>query len=273
MQPILIAGPTASGQSALPSRLAKALAVVVINADSIAGLYRYLASIIHGRGPRQWRGPGFPHSVCSAMWDGAKTIPIGRWLADAREYCQQMWMRRGCARSRRRTGLLFQRPCSKASSRTAPVPDPCVPGCGHAMGAVADPGFCTRCSLARVTDLGRENGTERPRSGSLRDSEVLEATGRSLLRGFHEAREPAPPGLGGRWSPGSSWLRSARVLREAGYSDYGAFDMMIAGRCPRRSRPVFAALDLRSGPCGRLMRAHGVPALIGAPARGASFIR
>ena len=80
---ILIAGPTASGKSALAIRLAQKLGGLVINTDSMQ-VYRDLR-IITAR-PSETEEASVPHALFGTE-DGAENFSTGRWLAAAqREY-------------------------------------------------------------------------------------------------------------------------------------------------------------------------------------------
>lgn len=77
---LLIAGPTASGKSALAIRLATRLGGRVINADSMQ-VYRDLR-IITAR-PSEAETASAPHALYG-MIDGAETHSVSLWLADAK---------------------------------------------------------------------------------------------------------------------------------------------------------------------------------------------
>ncbi len=76
---ILIAGPTASGKSALAARLAARLGGAVVNADSMQ-VYRDLA-VLTARPRRQELAPA-PHFLFGHV-DGAENYSVGRYLEDA----------------------------------------------------------------------------------------------------------------------------------------------------------------------------------------------
>src|SRR6478672_10321367 len=76
---ILIAGPTASGKSALAQRLAQALGGVVINADSMQ-VYRDLR-VITAR-PTAAEEALVPHRLFGHI-DAAENYSVGRWCVDA----------------------------------------------------------------------------------------------------------------------------------------------------------------------------------------------
>src|SRR5437868_7424515 len=76
---ILIAGPTASGKSALALKLAERLGGIIINADSMQ-VYRDLR-IITAR-PTPAEETRVPHLLYGHV-DAAENYSVGRWLVDA----------------------------------------------------------------------------------------------------------------------------------------------------------------------------------------------
>src|SRR3712207_3792301 len=76
---ILIAGPTASGKSALALSLAQALGGVVVNADSMQ-VYRDLR-VLTARPTPEEEGLA-PHRLYGHV-DGAVNYSVGRYVADA----------------------------------------------------------------------------------------------------------------------------------------------------------------------------------------------
>ena len=76
---VLIAGPTASGKSALALALAQALGGTIINADSMQ-VYRDLR-IITAR-PTPEEEARVPHRLYGHV-DAAENYSVGRWCADA----------------------------------------------------------------------------------------------------------------------------------------------------------------------------------------------
>ena len=76
---ILIAGPTASGKSALALALAEKLGGVIINADSMQ-VYRDLRIITARPSPAEERRA--PHRLYGRV-DAAENYSVGRWCTDA----------------------------------------------------------------------------------------------------------------------------------------------------------------------------------------------
>lgn len=172
---VLIAGPTASGKSALASALAERLGGVVINADSMQ-VYRELR-IITAR-PDAGEEARAPHRLYGHV-PAAQAYSTGRWLADAA----------GAVETARRagrpailvggTGLYFSA-LTRGLSAIPPVPE-AVRAPWRAR--LEEEGACAlhRVLGERDPDMaGRLNPSDGQRIS--RALEVLEATGRSLLQ-------------------------------------------------------------------------------------------
>src|SRR5690349_23931854 len=76
---VLIAGPTASGKSALGLALARAFGGMVVNVDSMQ-VYRDLRVLTARPTPDEERQA--PHRLYGHV-DGAENYSVGRWLKDA----------------------------------------------------------------------------------------------------------------------------------------------------------------------------------------------
>src|SRR3954470_1638748 len=85
---VLIAGPTASGKSALALALAERLGGVIINADSMQ-VYGDLR-IITAR-PTPAEEARVPHRLYGHV-DAAEDYSVGRWLADVRPVLAEVAM-------------------------------------------------------------------------------------------------------------------------------------------------------------------------------------
>lgn len=246
IEPILIAGPTASGKSALAIRLAEALGGVVINADSMQ-VYADL-HIITAR-PTPAEEARVPHRLFGHV-DGAENYSVGRWLADARaalDRCKQEGLRPIFAGG---TGLYFKA-LLEGLSTIPPVPDS-VRSALRARHAHTPTPELHALLAERDAALAARLG-ENDRQRIMRALEVLEATGRSLMS-FHEDREPGP--LAGERVT-RLFLAPERDLLRARID--ARFDMMIAGGALEEvARLAARELD----PALPVMRAHGVPALI-----------
>jgi tRNA dimethylallyltransferase len=84
---VLIAGPTASGKSALALKIARERNGVIINADSMQ-VYRELR-ILSAR-PTAEEESEAPHRLYGHV-SGAEDYSVGRWLADAKLEMQACW--------------------------------------------------------------------------------------------------------------------------------------------------------------------------------------
>ena len=84
---VLIAGPTASGKSALALKLARETDGVIINADSMQ-VYREI-HILSAR-PSAEEEAQAPHRLYGHV-SGAEDYSVGRWLADAKLEMQACW--------------------------------------------------------------------------------------------------------------------------------------------------------------------------------------
>ena len=78
---IIIAGPTASGKSAMALDIARRIGGVIINADSMQ-IYQDL-SVLTAR-PTEVDMQSVPHRLYGVM-DGAQNCSVGKWLALAHE--------------------------------------------------------------------------------------------------------------------------------------------------------------------------------------------
>jgi tRNA dimethylallyltransferase len=243
---VLIAGPTASGKSALALELALATDGVVINADSMQ-VYRDLR-IITAR-PTAADEALVPHRLYGHV-DAAVNFSAGAWVSDAAKALDE-------ARARGRlpifiggTGLYFKA-LTAGLSVVPPIPaevrddvrarlDRNGVEALHAELARRDPGAAERLNLRDRTRIARA-------------LEVIEATGRSLLDWHREGQPPLLP---------KDSFRAIFLApeREELYARIDArFDAMLgAGAFREVERLAARHLD----PLLPAMKAHGVPALI-----------
>lgn len=243
---ILIAGPTASGKSALALRLACALDGVVINADSMQ-VYRDLR-ILTARPDLQDETKA-PHALFGHV-DGATNHSVGLWLKDVALALD------ATRRSGRLpilvggTGLYFKA-LTQGLSEIPPVPDEVrdrmraraqnVPvAVLHADLARRDP---TMAARLRPTDPQR----------ILRALEVFEATGKSLS--LFQAKRSAP--LLDPAQAVAVFLATERDELKARIDK--RFDAMLTDGALQE---VDALRERGLDPSLPVMRAHGVPHLI-----------
>jgi tRNA dimethylallyltransferase len=242
---VLIAGPTASGKSALAVRLAQRLGGVVINADSMQ-VYRDLR-VLTARPSRDEEALA-PHRLYGHV-DGAVNYSVGRYMDDAARVLGEM---EGDAVPIfvGGTGLYFKALTEGLSDMPA-VPDEVREGVRrmsegvetaelHKILAGRDPATALRL---RPTDRLRIQ----------RALEVHAATGRPLTS-FHGARQPGP--LGGRrlaklfLAPDRDDLRRRIDERFRAMLESGALD------------EVRSLGERHLDPMLPVMRAHGVPGLL-----------
>lgn len=243
---VLIAGPTASGKSALAIDMARRLGGVVINADSMQ-IYRDL-HVLTAR-PSAADEQAAPHRLYGVV-DGAENFSVARWLGEAERELQRANALGLTPIFVGGTGLYF-RALLEGLSDIPPVP----PQLRAALRAEADllAGDALHARLAARDPLMADRLRPGDRQRILRALEVIEATGRSLAS-FQQQRVRGP-------------LASARTRRlflaperAALYARIDArFDqMMRQGAVEEVERLVARGLD----PALPVMRAHGVPGLM-----------
>ncbi len=240
---ILIAGPTASGKSALASAVAEKAGGVVINADSMQ-VYRNLRIVTARPSPEE--EARVPHRLYGHV-DAAVNYSVGAWLRDAQQALAQAEASASIPVFAGGTGLYFK----ALLNGLAAIP-------------AIDPQIRTRLrerlSLEGVEPLHAELQARDPqtaarlmprdRSRILRALEVLEATGRSI-GDWH--REGLPPALDADATvkiflmPEREDLQRRIETRFAAMLDAGALEEV-------------RALDARDLPDHLpAMKAHGVP--------------
>lgn len=244
--PILIAGPTASGKSALALTLARALDGVVINTDSMQ-VYADLRILTARPSPEEEAAA--PHRLYGSV-DGAVNYSVGRWLADATGILAETRAEGRVPIFVGGTGLYFKALIAGLSA-IPPVPE------------AVRAGLRAECADRPAPDLHAVLAERDPEAAAgiqpndrqriMRALEVLQATGRSIVR-FRDAREPGP--LTGEPVVRLFLAPERDVLRTRIDARFDA--MMQAGALDEIAR--LAARDL--DPALPVMRAHGVPGLI-----------
>ncbi|PSO24488.1 tRNA (adenosine(37)-N6)-dimethylallyltransferase MiaA [Bradyrhizobium sp. MOS002] len=243
---VLIAGPTASGKSALALELALAAGGVVINADSMQ-VYRDLR-IITAR-PTDGDEARVPHRLYGHV-DAAVNFSAGAWVGDAAKALEEAKAEGRLPIFIGGTGLYFKA-LTAGLSVVPPIPAEVREGVRarlerngvealHAELAASDPRAAERLNLRDRTRIARA-------------LEVVEATGRSLLDWHHEGQPPLLP----RDSFRAVFLAPER---DELYARIDArFEAMLgAGALKEVERLADRNLD----PLLPAMKAHGVPALI-----------
>lgn len=246
--PILIAGPTASGKSALALALARRDGGVIVNADSMQ-VYRDLRRLTAR--PNREEERLAPHRLYGHV-DGAVNYSVGHYLRDATVLIEELLAAGERPIVVGGTGLYFKA-LTDGLSEMPPVPD----GIRQRIRAEAE-GVATPALHARLAELDQEAAAAlrtHDRLRILRALEILEATGRPPSA-FHAERRPGP--LAGEGTlkvflaPDRAWLRARIDARFVAMVQEGALDEV---------RDLMArGLD----PMLPVMRAHGVPALMAA---------
>jgi tRNA dimethylallyltransferase len=241
---VLIAGPTASGKSALALALAERLGGTVINADSMQ-VYRDLR-IITAR-PTPADEARLPHRLYGHV-DAADNYSVGRWLADVQPVLDETRAAGRVPILAGGTGLYFKA-LTHGLSNVPPVPPNTR---AHVRARMETEGVAAlHAELARRDPATQLKPGDRTRVA--RALEVLEATGRSLAD-WH--REGLPPPIDGAsavkvfLAPERDELRRRIDAR---------FDAMIAAGALDE---VCALMARKLDPLLPAMKAHGVPWLI-----------
>lgn len=247
---ILIAGPTASGKSAVALKLAEQRGGMIVNADSMQ-VYRELRILTARPGPEEEARA--PHRLYGFR-AGAQAYSVAQWLNDAAK---------ALAEARRRglvpifvggTGLYFK----ALTEGLSPVPE--IPDDirsywrerARIEPAPALHGLLAQRDPAAAAQL-RASDTQR----IARALEVVEATGRSLTQWQQGEGTPLlHPGRAEKYvvAPDRSTLYSASDARAARMIEEGAIDEVAAllRLGLDASRPVMRAIGVR--PLGAYLR-------------------
>lgn len=245
--PVLIAGPTASGKSALALTLAGALDGVVINADSMQ-VYADLRVLTARPAPEEEAIA--PHRLYGSV-DATVNYSVGRWLADADAVLAETRVAGRVPIFVGGTGLYFKA-LIEGLSAIPPVPDEVRARLRAEFTQMQTPEL--HAVLASRDPQAAAGIQPNDRQRIMRALEVLEATGRSI-RAFRDARTPGP--LTGEVVSRIFLAPDREALRARIDARFDA--MMQAGALDEVAR--LAARDL--DPALPVMRAHGVPGLIG----------
>ncbi len=169
---LLIAGPTASGKSAIAADLAARLGGVVINADAMQ-VYDGLR-VLSAR-PEPDDEARLPHRLYGHVPPSTR-YSVGRWLQDVAEVLEQVWQEGGVPVVVGGTGLYFK----ALEEGLAPVPD--IPPQVRAQVAAW---FEAEGEAGLKRRLAPEEGALSDHHRLIRALEVQEATGRSLKEWQH----------------------------------------------------------------------------------------
>jgi tRNA dimethylallyltransferase len=243
---VLIAGPTASGKSALAVALAERLGGMVINTDSMQ-VYRELFIITARPGAADLARA--PHRLYGHV-DASENYSVGRFVEDAGVALREARAARRVAIFVGGSGLYFKA-LTRGLAAIPPIPQEIRLGIRarlEACGAAA-----LHEELARRDAVSAARLAPADRIRIARALEVFEATGRTIID-WH--RDGLPPLLGG--------ARIAKVFltpeRAALYRRIDArFDAMLTAGALDEARALHAR---RLDPLLPAMKAHGVPWLI-----------
>jgi tRNA dimethylallyltransferase len=241
---VLIAGPTASGKSALALALAERLGGVVINADSMQ-VYRDLR-IITAR-PTAEEEALTPHRLYGHV-DAAENYSVGRWLTDVRPGLNELREGGRVPIFVGGTGLYFKA-LTRGLSAVPPIPDEIRESVRARLEAEGPAVLHAELTL-------RDPETQlRPgdRTRVARALEVLEATGRSLADWHRDGLPPlidAAHAVKVFLTPERDELRRQIDARFDAMLEAGALDE-VRTLSRRGLDPLLPA-----------MKAHGVPWLI-----------
>jgi tRNA dimethylallyltransferase len=243
---VLIAGPTASGKSALALELAQKAGGIIVNADSMQ-VYRDLR-IITAR-PTPEEEALLPHRLYGHV-DAAVNFSAGSWVADATSVLAEASAQDVLPIFVGGSGLYF-----KALTRGLSAVPPIPVDIREAVRArlERDGVEALHAALALRDPATAERLKPRDRSRIARALEVVEATGRSLTDWHREGLPPLlPPGTFDALflSPGRDEL-------------YGRIDARFDAMLQAGALQEVAALAARKlDPLLPAMKAHGVPGLI-----------
>jgi tRNA dimethylallyltransferase len=243
---VLIAGPTASGKSALALELAQNHNAVIVNTDSMQ-VYRDLRTITARPTPDE--EARIPHRLYGHV-DAAVNFSAGAWVADAITVLADARAQNRMAIFTGGSGLYF-----KALTRglSAVPPTPAAVRERVRARLERDGVETLHAELARADPASAERLKPRDRTRIARALEVVEATGRSLTDWHRDGLPPLLP-------QGQFTALFLAPERDDLYARIDArFDAMLrAGALDE----VEALASRKLDPLLPAMKAHGVPALV-----------
>jgi tRNA dimethylallyltransferase len=243
---VLIAGPTASGKSALALELAQKTGGVVINADSMQ-VYRDLR-VITAR-PRPEEEAKVPHRLYGHV-DAAVNFSAGHWVAEAAGVLAEVRAQNRLPIFVGGSGLYFKA-LTRGLSAVPPIPPAIREGVRARL--ERDGVEALHAELVQRDRATAERLKPRDRTRIARALEVVEATGRSLTDWHREGLPPLLP----------SGEFSALFLAPDRDQLYARIDARYDAMLATGALEEVAALAARHlDPLLPAMKAHGVPALI-----------
>jgi tRNA dimethylallyltransferase len=240
----LIAGPTASGKSALALRLAEETGAEIVNADSMQ-VYADLR-VLTAR-PTEAEEARAPHHLYGVA-DGDDPWSVGRWLRAALPVLERLRSAGRPAIVVGGTGLYF-RALTRGLAETPDVPDGVRRAAAARLEALGEPAF--RAELARLDPEAAARIAPGDRQRLIRARAVSESTGRPLTAW---QAETAPP------FPAKAWR--ALVLEAPRAELYARCDARVAAMIEGGALEEVRALAARRlDPTRPVMKAMGVRAL------------
>jgi tRNA dimethylallyltransferase len=243
---VLIAGPTASGKSALALALARKTGGIIVNTDSMQ-VYRDLKAITARPTPDE--EAEVPHRLYGHV-DAAVNFSAGAWVADAAQVLRQANAEQRLPIFVGGSGLYFKA-LTRGLSAVPPIPTEVREAVRARL--EHDGVEALHAELARRDPSSAERLKSRDRTRIARALEVVEATGRSLSDWHREGLPPLLP-------EGTFRALFLDPERDVLYARIDArFEAMLkAGALEEVARLAARKLD----PLLPAMKAHGVPALI-----------
>jgi len=243
---VLIAGPTASGKSALALDVAESLGGVIVNADSMQ-VYRDLR-VITAR-PTADDEARAPHKLYGFV-DAAENYSVGRWCLDVEEALAEIGKQGRVPILVGGTGLYFKALTSGLAA-VPPIPADIRAGVRERLQREGAP--VLHAELMRLDPATAQRVTANDRSRISRALEVVLATGRALSD-WH--REGLPPSI----DP----ARAVKVFvacerKELVRRIEARFDAMMKSTALSEVRRL---AERKLDPTLPVMKAHGVPWLI-----------
>ena len=243
---VLIAGPTASGKSALALELTQQTGGVIVNTDSMQ-VYRDLRIITARPTPEQ--EAQVPHRLYGHV-DAAVSFSAGSWVNDAAAVLAE-------ARAQDRLPIfvggsgLYLKALTRGLSAVPPIPVAIRESVRARLDR--DGVEALHAALAKRDPASAERLKPRDRTRIARALEVVEATGRSLTDWHREGLPPLLP-------QGQFHALFLEPDRDQLYARIDArFDAMLAAGALQE---VAALASRRLDSLLPAMKAHGVPALL-----------
>jgi tRNA dimethylallyltransferase len=243
---VLIAGPTASGKSALALRLAEKLGSTIVNADSMQ-VYRDLRVLTARPTPEDERR--VPHRLYGHV-DAAVNYSTGQWLRDVGEVLRELEAEGRMPILVGGTGLYFKA-LTAGLAAVPPIPADIRESVRARVQSEGAPAL--HAELARIDPLTAGRLMPNDRSRIARALEVMLATGRSLTD-WH--RNGLPPSIDAGKAAKVFVICERKELVARIERRFAA--MLKAGALDE----VRALSRRRLDPSLPAMKAHGVPWLI-----------